>query len=186
MHRSQSPAPRAPMPIAFALAIATALTACTSRPTLQSPRPLSAPLHSAVRVFDLWFSPTAIASDARACATATGALLGREFERGSTRRTLNLLAAEPGRAATLADDASALVGSETARLGNLARPPHRAEFDPRRTLARLRASLRRLPALLQLDRRALGEPDDRQHRTDPDDDHPEASWFARLARRLLP
>jgi hypothetical protein len=52
--------------------------------------------------------------------------------------------------------------------------------------AELRAVMLRLPRTLSLDRRPLGEPDDRQHRTDPWDNHPEAGWSSRILRRVLP
>ncbi len=41
-----------------------------------------------------------------------------------------------------------------------------------------------MPTLLGLDRRMLGEPSDREHRTDPHDDRPEATLWQRLSRRL--
>ena len=41
-----------------------------------------------------------------------------------------------------------------------------------------------VPHVLGLDRRPLGEIDDREHRTDPHDDRPEATLWQRIARRL--
>lgn len=46
--------------------------------------------------------------------------------------------------------------------------------------------LERLAFLLGLERRPMGEPDDRRHRTSPYDDRPERSLWYRLARRLFP
>jgi len=41
-----------------------------------------------------------------------------------------------------------------------------------------------LPTLFGFDHRMLGEPSDREHRTDPHDDRPEATLWQRLSRRL--
>ena len=54
------------------------------------------------------------------------------------------------------------------------------------TTVNLPTAMLRLPRTLSLDRRPLGEPDDRQHRTDPWDNHPEAGWSSRILRRVLP
>jgi hypothetical protein len=55
---------------------------------------------------------------------------------------------------------------------------------PDEIAGRLAADLANLPAMLGLERRAMGEHDDREHRTDPNDNRPEKSFGERLARRL--
>ncbi len=163
-----------------------ALAACNSQPTVQPHRPLSAPFASLQKVAAQWFAPSAIAADARQMFAGTGRLLADEADVGTARRTLLRLGEEPERLRDLADDTGALLASEAARPGHLPESQGLAALDPRPDCADLAADLHRLPHTLQLDRRALGEPDDVQHRTDPDDDHPEASWSARLLRRILP
>ena len=55
---------------------------------------------------------------------------------------------------------------------------------PDEVARRLAANLANLPAMLGLERRPLGERDDREHRTDPHDDRPEKTFGERLLRRL--
>ena len=77
---------------------------------------------------------------------------------------------------------SGIVASE------LERRPHLRSVavmgTPDEVAARLAANLANLPAMLGLERRPLGEIDDREHRTDPHDDRPEKSFGERLLRRL--
>jgi hypothetical protein len=56
--------------------------------------------------------------------------------------------------------------------------------NPNEIAARWAENLANLPAMLGLERRPIGEIDDREHRTDPHDDRPEMSFGERLLRRL--
>ena len=77
---------------------------------------------------------------------------------------------------------SGIAGSE------LERRPHLRSVapmgSPDEVASRLADDLANLPAILGLERRPLGEHDDREHRTDPHDDRPEKSFGERLLRRL--
>ena len=77
---------------------------------------------------------------------------------------------------------SDIAGSE------LERRPHLRSVAPMGTpdevASRLAEDLANLPAILGLERRPMGEHDDREHRTDPDDDRPEKTFGQRLLRRL--
>jgi len=70
----------------------------------------------------------------------------------------------------------------------LERRPHLRSVAPIGTpdefAARLASDLANLPAMLGLERRPMGEHDDREHRTNPDDNRPEKTFGERLLRRL--
>ncbi len=127
-----------------------------------------------------------MAQDARQLRDRASNLIAAEFDLGSARRTLPKLLREPLRVRVLTALAKGLVGRETGRFATLRHSPGVAVLDPRPDLVQLADSLRRLPQILQLDRRPLGEPDDLQHRTDLDDARPEAGWASRILRRILP
>src|SRR5262245_933699 len=71
------------------------LGACQARPTLQQPRPLSAPFTSAARMFDLWLSPNAIARDTSSMTADAARLLHAELDFGTARKTAKALLGEP-------------------------------------------------------------------------------------------
>jgi len=64
------------------------------------------------------------------------------------------------------------------------RSPDYLRLSPDRIARDVADDTAKLPAVFGLDRRPLGEIDDREHRTDPHDDRPEATLWQRIARRL--
>ncbi|MFY9343753.1 MAG: hypothetical protein WAT39_14790, partial [Planctomycetota bacterium] len=114
-------------------------------------------------------------------ARAAGVVPG-EFDR--TRRLArasDAVAKEGDRIDALASRATGLATTESERRPRLPFPPL---ATPRSFGRDLIAGLGTLPALGRLERPVLGEIDDRMHRTDPHDDHPEASLWQRFRRRL--
>jgi hypothetical protein len=84
------------------------------------------------------------------------------------------------------DATTDLLSRELDRAGKMPEAKGLSVLDPSQDLAELRGAMLLLPRTLSLDRRPLGEPDDRQHRTDPWDNHPEAGWSSRILRRVFP
>jgi len=163
------------------------LCACQARPTLQQPRPLTAPFTSAARMFDLWLSPRSIARDTGELSAGAARLVHDELDFGTARKTAKAMLGEPPqRIGAAVASTRRLVGHEVVRLGDLRRSEGWSALDPRWDLVDLAADTHRLPEFLHLEQRALGEPDDREHRTDPADDRPEAGWLPRILRRILP
>jgi|KBSSwiStaDraftv2_1062776.scaffolds.fasta_scaffold738801_1 hypothetical protein len=161
--------------------------ACQARPTLQQPRPLSAPFTSAARVFDLWLSPHAIARDTGELSTGAVRLVRGELDFGTAGKTAKAMLGEPPqRIGAAVASTRKLTSHEIVRLGDLRRSPGWSALDPRPDLVDLADDTHRLGQYLHVDQRALGEPDDREHRVDPADDRPEAGWLPRILRRILP
>jgi hypothetical protein len=134
------------------------------------------PLQSAQRVVALDFSPRR--------AEALGKLpaaIAHEGQRAAVlTRAPTLAGKEVRRAPAIASSARQIGGHE------LARRPQPAKLMPsaHRMGQRLADAIVTAWQLL-VGKRPLGEPDDREHRTDPADTHPEAGWWQRLRRRLL-
>jgi hypothetical protein len=120
---------------------------------------------------------------------------------GRLAATLEHLASEPGRATRAAAMPGRLLGDELARGDDLvdAATTIGGELGRGRDLGASAASVldhlagpagdrghhtTAAARLLGLDRPPLGEIDDRRHRTDPDDDGPEAGFWQRILRRL--
>lgn len=82
---------------------------------------------------------------------------------------------------TAKTDATSLLAAEAKRHPTV---PATLQVAPNTWARDLAASLAALPAVLGLEHRPLREPGDREHRTDPNDDRPEATLWQRLARRL--
>jgi len=87
------------------------------------------------------------------------------------------------RAVLVPQHAMTLVTTEAARPAHL-RSPDFTRLGPDRIAHDVAEALAGVPMLLGFDRRPLGEWDDREHRTDPHDDRPEATLWRRVARRL--
>ncbi|MEO6598117.1 MAG: hypothetical protein ABIP94_25515 [Planctomycetota bacterium] len=143
------------------------------------------PLGSAQRVLGIDFSTAAIARRS-AGASRTLAHIGNDTQRIAhitavpttlVREAFTDLAAAPRRGA-------ALLRAEVSRVPTVPKGAA-AHFSLRHAAQRLAENLANLPLLLGVDKRPMGELDDRRHRTDPHDDHPEAGFLARLRRRLL-
>jgi hypothetical protein len=139
------------------------------------------PLAAAQRVLAIDFGPQAFGRRMDGLQRAPGALAG-EFRRTSALQT-GLPAVEPelARVAVARQRLGDLAGREAAR-----RPQAAADVAhlPQRWTQDLVDALANAPYVLGLHRRPLGERDDRQHRTDPDDQRPEATLWQRIARRL--
>lgn len=95
------------------------------------------------------------------------------------------LAHEARRSEHAAADVAAAVAHEFGRARDLGRV-FLPLPSPDRWSVVFAEDLASLGVVLGLDRRPLGEPDDREHRTSPDDERPEKSWWQRLQRRLFP
>ncbi|MBL8730703.1 MAG: hypothetical protein JNM25_19955 [Planctomycetes bacterium] len=170
---------RASAPIACTVLL---LSACWSPPELGRPR---TPLQTLQRPLAPDLTTAAFAARTRGLAAALAGLL-----------------AEPARVRNAAPVGERLIGGELRRAGEL---PARAagllhgEADRAAVLPHDAGGLLRQVAepagdrdhhlaatarLLGVDRRPLGEIDDQRHRTDPDDDRPEAGLWRRLVRRL--
>ncbi len=171
------------MRVSLAIACgAQLLSACWSAPEPGRPR---TPVQVLLRPLEPDFTTAAFA--------ARGRHLGWAWRQ---------LTQEPGRAADAAPVPARALGSELRRAsalpaaaaGLLHRETNRAgqlHHDARMMLWQVAAPasdhdhhVAAAAQLLGIDEAPLGEIDDRRHRTDPDDDHPEASLWQRIARRL--
>lgn len=161
--------------------------ACSGTPTQTAPRPLDAPVRSLGRFYDLFVSPEAVGRDLASMRERTESLVAAETDvRKPFDSAGQVLARESDRLDDAPRSAVALVDREGDRLGDLRNSRGFTALDPSTDLADLGDDLRHLPRTLRLDRPMMGESDDRRHRTDPDDDRPEASFGPRLWRRLFP
>lgn len=104
--------------------------------------------------------------------------------RKAARRGEQLAGGEAERLGGLPGPAAQLLQDEAQRLAELPATPLVRELDPERAAGRLRHAVDRLEPVVGLDRTPLGEIDDPEHRTDPDDQRPPRSTLARLLRRL--
>lgn len=175
------------VPAAAAAVLAALVAGCRGQPTTRSPRPLDAPVTALRRLHEEFTSTEAIAARLDSLRERVPSFLPDGSEYHDIARTLGQIA-----------------GREAESLGRL--PPHVARWLDDQTgslvdlqessavlvgmvtadVPDLRQSVAELPLVLHVEHRPLGEPDDLRHRTDPDDDHPEASFTARLLRRILP
>lgn len=187
-HRTRANRPHDSRPrVGICALAAVALAACQTEPTQNRPRPLDAPLRSAARIVDQFFSPTAVTRDFGEMRERATQIAADEADLGNAGKVASSVAArESERARAMADGTVAMVDREEDRFGMLARSRGFAAIDPTQDLSHLRRTILRVPRTLQFDRRPLGEPDDVQHRTDPWDNHPEAGWTSRILRRVLP
>ena len=162
--------------------------ACAVRPTIDQPRRLDAPVQSAGRLVGLFLGPQALARDCRRFATRATGLAAAELEpiQGVPRALSSAVAVETGRIQHVPATLKTGAASAAQRLGALAAAPPAMLRALSAALADLGPALHEVPQWLLLDYRPLEEPDDLRHRTDPADDHPEASVLSRLLRRILP
>ena len=107
----------------------------------------------------------------------------------SSLSVLGLPAAGAGRTMALPARIGEFAAAEGRRSSDAVQavpPLLRQVGDPNRFAATTARDLERAGFLLGLERRPLGEIDDREHRTDPDDDRPEKTFWQRLWRRVFP
>lgn len=165
-------------PIAFAAA--AVLTACVAAPDADAPKGLGTSLQ---RVLAIDLSRPALSERSRGLAD-TGTSLGQLALRTPDADSWGTVAGAPAQrfgglqrsSARLVEFALRPRGQGTERLF--------ASAAPQQVTSQLTESLAGLPWVLGADRRPLAEIDDLRHRTDPDDDHPEADLIERLRRRL--
>ncbi len=153
------------------------LSACSSPPVPM--RPPHSPLAAFERVLALDFRP---ASRARwACLPALPGAAANELARaGDLAPSLDGLPNELQRLPSARARGSQLAAAELRRRPDL----DGVLPEPRQLGQDLADALVEVPAHAGLLRPPMSEPDDRRHRTDPDDDRPERSLWQRLSRRL--
>lgn len=165
-----------PSAIAAACFAVLWLGACTAAPADER-----GPLATAQRMLALDFGPRATARQQLAWQRLRGVVGAEAARAGELPSPSTTLAAELQRV----DDARAAAAATVAVVARKPRPvPKQLRTDPAQWAADLVEALATLPAALHLESRAMGEANDRRHRTDPTDDRPEASLAQRLARRL--
>jgi hypothetical protein len=118
-----------------------------------------------------------ITDDLLACAHAETQRGRRPFARAT-----RLAGDELGRTVHIRDRLASVPGTELARWHGLT--DLKGALAPADAAVRLRHIAASLPYTLQMDRRALGESTDPEHRTDPADVSPPMSLGERLLRRL--
>lgn len=165
----------------IAAALGCLLAGCYAAPRLQEDR---SPVSRVQNVFARDFST----SGWRAHYENVARLLGgagtevariQHLQAGAT----TLASASQTKVAGMPEKAGSLALSELGRWQR-ARVPEDLEPSPERWAATLADRLASVPRFLRLDRRPLNEPDDLEHRTDPHDERPEATFWERVWRRL--
>jgi hypothetical protein len=171
----------------IALCALACIVSCQGSETQHRTRPLDAPVRSATRLFDQFLSPRAIARDLSQMQDRAVSMAEEEGDFGAALDNARVVGdLESQRLGAAKDATTDLLARELDRAGRMPDAKGLAVLDPSPDLVELHAAMLRLPRTLSLDRRPLGEPDDRQHRTDPWDNHPEAGWSSRILRRVLP
>lgn len=157
------------------LAIGCAFAACSAPDASRRP----SPLQSAERILKMDLAPTAIDRSDRLRQLPT--LLAHEAERVGNVASPALASRETARLPHLVDTSTRLAAAERNRS-----PAAPAWLLPSATTnsRNLADGTVHAAELVFGNHRALGELDDRRHRTDPDDARPEATWWQRLRRRL--
>lgn len=159
----------------FAL-LCACLTACAAPPG----RPHS-PVTSAQRVLAIDFAPAVVARRSQALQRLPAHVAGEAGRAGQLAHVPAAAASEMTRVAKAPPRAAALAGDELARRPDLTT----VVPSPDKLGQRLSDDLGAMPAYLGIRHRPLREIDDREHRTDPDDDRPEKSMWERISRRLV-
>ena len=156
------------------------LAGCISQPELQEPTSATTGVRG-VLATDL--SRTSFARRTNAIGENTVSLFARELSRPLTANWGHVAEAPDRRLTGMARTAGELSG-----LATRSRLHHADELARELSLNNaahdLGETMANMPILLRNDRRAMGEIDDKRHRTDPFDDTPEASLVDRLLRRL--
>jgi hypothetical protein len=103
---------------------------------------------------------------------------------GIAETSRDLLQTEATRVASVAPDAERIAVAELTRRPSSRTVDEVLLDEPERVAHLVDDARTDLPVLLVIAHRPLGEIDDKRHRTDPDDDRPEATMWQRIARRL--
>lgn len=159
----------------------------TTYGTTGNHRPVTAPLSSASRLGQEFFSPEAITKsiDRMLGSAQTIASLETQRMKGLPNRTATAVTVETqriGKVRLLEDKP----GRELQRLGDGRDSLERLLLDLRQRLIAFRKAIDELPRILGLDRQPLREPNDLRG-VEVSPEHPrEPSLLARILRRLLP
>lgn len=150
-------------------------------------RPVTAPVSSAARLGQEFFSPEAITRSLNRMLVSAQTVAGMETQRmqGLPDRTATAITVETQRIGKLRllEDKPA---HEVRRLGDSRESLERLLRDLRDRLVAMRKAIGQLPRILGMDQQPLREPEDlRGNEVTPE--HPrEPSLLARILRRLLP
>ena len=162
-----------------AIVLLLTLTACAA-----PPEGAHNPVAGAQRVLAVDFSPSVIARREQSIQRLPGHV-AHEAQRASRFGEIPTDATrELSRTARVPRTTSTIASSEVDRAGDI--PDAVAEIvpSPEELGQRISDDIGNTPAYLGMTHRPLREIDDREHRTDPDDDRPEKTLWQRLARRL--
>lgn len=143
------------------------------------------PIESLQRVLAIDFSTSAVAHRQAGIELAVHGL-GHEAARlGKLTEVPGKVAHKTGtRLAAVSHDSVALLARELSPEFSVP-PGAEAHFSASHYAQSLADNLADLPVIFGVAHRPMGEHDDLRHRTDPHDDHPEATFLERLRRRLL-
>jgi hypothetical protein len=159
----------------------------TSRDAAAAHRPVTAPVSSAARLGQEFFSPEAITRSIDRMLVSAHTITSLETQRmkGLPSRTAAAVSVETqriGKVRLLEDKP----GRELRRLGDGRDNMQRLLLDLRDRLVAFRKAIDQLPRVLGLDRQPLREPDDLRG-VEVSPEHPrEPSLLERILRRLLP
>lgn len=163
------------------------VTACRGGPTLDQPRSLAAPAQSAKEILALMFDPVEMGQDlGRLRDGIKDAFADQmDFDKAD-ERFIWIYESAKGRLDQIQETSATMANNEIRRIKSLPSSPLFHQLSPEHMGQQLQQCYRTLPKVLGLDRRPLPEPDDLERRTDPDQNQPEASFLARVLRRVLP
>lgn len=164
-----------------------AITACRGGPTLDQPRSLAAPAHSAKEILVLLFDPVEMGQDLGRIRDGVKSAFSDQLDFGKAdERIVWIYESAQGRLRQLENTSQTMANNELRRIKDLPDNPIWHQMTPQHMGVQLQKCYRSVPKVLGLNRRPLREPDDLEHRTDPDQNQPEASFLARVLRRVLP
>lgn len=162
----------------WSIPVLVVLTAACSAP---EPDRRHTALQSAAAVLAIDFSPAAVHRRSASWARLPSAMRTEFSRAGELTEPVGAVAPELHRVNDLRSTAGAIAGDELAR--RPAVPEHLRRWGS--TLGQnLADDMVEMATAVMGRHRAMPEIDDRRHRTDPHDDHPEATVWQRLRRRL--
>jgi hypothetical protein len=165
----------------IAAALCCLLAGCYTAPRLQEDR---SPVSRVQHVFARDFSTSGWLAHYENVARLLGGT-GPEIARVQhlQAQATTLASAGQTKVAGVPEKAGSLALSELGRWQR-ARVPADLEPSPERWATTLADRMANVPRFLRLDRRPMSEPGDLEHRTDPHDERPEATFWERVWRRL--
>ncbi len=141
---------------------------------------LHSPVAGAQRVLAVDFAPSVLARRSQSLQRQPGHVAGEARRAEALAHVPQAAAGEMKRVAKAPVRARSIAGDELARRPDLTT----VVPSPEELGQRVADDLGAMPAYLGIRHRPLREIDDREHRTDPDDDRPEKTLWQRLSRRL--